>query len=143
MTAIVTRVATVQLYGDTLSIVRLENGATCIANRKEDGSLRWGVGDLAVFVNENSVLTEDVMKERGYWNEEADRGYLGGNKRNRVRPRAMGPDSVVTEGLMFQVEPASVDDDNKPLTGVVTRGDQKITVNVGDDVSEFLEITGG
>lgn len=103
MTVSFTRIVSVVPYGDTLSIVETSGGQKVVANRKEDGSFRWEPGEYALFIPEKSVIPEDVLKERGYWDVEKNRGLLDGNKRNRVKARKWGPDKIVASGLLFKL----------------------------------------
>lgn len=103
MTVRFTRIVSVVPYGDTLSIVETSGGQKVVANRKEDGSFRWEPGEYALFIPEKSVIPEDVLKERGYWDTEKNRGLLDGNKRNRVKARKWGPDKIVASGLLFKL----------------------------------------
>jgi hypothetical protein len=63
---LVTRVTDVRPHGDNLSIVTVD-GHEVVANRMEDGSFRWEAGEVCVYVPENTILPDEVLKERGYW----------------------------------------------------------------------------
>ena len=89
MTAIVTRVESVEPYGETLSIVTTAEGNKVIANKDSNGNFRWTPNDRIAYVSEGSIIPEDVLKERGYWDNEKDRGLLDGGKRNRVKMKKL------------------------------------------------------
>lgn len=143
MTAIIQTVESVEPYGDTLSIVTTSEGHKVIANKKEDGSFRWTAGETVVYVSEGSIIPNDVLKERGYWDVEKDRGLLDGGPRNRVKMKKLA--GFESRGLLFKV--------GQPLQGgadgsetnpfVITNewNEHSIDVQVGDDVSEFFGIT--
>lgn len=137
MTAIVTRIESVEPYGENLSIVTTAEGNKVIANRTEDGSFRWSVNDRVAYVSEGSIIPDDVLKERGYWDEEKDRGLLDGGKRNRVKMKKLA--GFESRGLLFR---------NEAIAGMIDvqvmfkRGEQwSDPAREGDDVSEFFGIT--
>lgn len=136
MTAIIQTVESVEPYGENLSIVTTSEGHKVIANRKEDGSFRWTAGETVCYVSEGSILPEDVLKERGYWDTEKDRGLLDGGARNRVKMKKLA--GFESRGLLFKV--------GRSLTGegmvlVNEWNESSIDVELGDEVSEFLGIT--
>lgn len=144
MSAIVTKVTSVTPFGENLSQVNLENGKFIIANRKEDGSFRWAPDEVAVYVSENSVVPDDVLKDRGYWDHEKNKGLLGGNKGNRVKGRNFGPedDRRRSVGLLFKV---SSPEGQPPIVCNPVDTDDMYNccnvVNIGDDVSKLFGIT--
>lgn len=136
MTAIIQTVDTVEPYGENLSIVTTSEGHKVIANKREDGSFRWTAGEPCVYVSEGSIIPDDVLKERGYWDEEKDRGLLDGGKRNRVKMKKLA--GFESRGLLFKV--------HRSLSGeglVVTNSwnEESIDVNIGDDITDFFGIT--
>lgn len=135
MNVSVTRVQGIRPHGENLSIVTVD-GHEVVANRLEDGSFRWEEGEVCVYVPENAIIPEDVLKARGYWNEEKNKGLLGGSKGNRVKmQRFAGHES---RGLLFKVERSP--DANPSLW--LERGDEVWEdIEVGCDVTEFLGIT--
>ncbi len=138
----VTNVEAVRPHGENLSIVTVD-GNEVVANRRDDGSFRWTAGEPCVYIPENAIIPDDLLKERGYWNTEKDKGLLGGSKGNRVKmQRFAGHES---RGLLFKV---GLPGDNwtderqpedKPFW--LDRGDANLDVAIGDDVSEFFGIT--
>ena len=139
----VTTVTDVRPHGDNLSIVTVD-GNEVVANRREDGSFRWTAGEICVYVPENAIVPEDVLKERGYWNDDKGKGLLGGSKGNRVKmQRFAGHES---RGLLFKVQRAGEDwlsEDPKPTLwrGNTPETEVCIPVEIGQDVTEFLGIT--
>jgi hypothetical protein len=137
MSAIIQTVASVEPYGENLSIVTTSEGHKVIANRKEDGSFRWTAGEVVCYISEGSIIPDDVLKERGYWDAEKDRGLLDGGKRNRVKMKKLA--GFESRGLLFKVMEGGAG----PLNGDlwIVRGDQSSNMlTLGDDVSEFLGI---
>jgi tRNA-binding EMAP/Myf-like protein len=85
---------------DRLTINRV-GGFVAITNLKEDGSWRFQTGDLAVYVPENAIVPEVTLREYGYWDEAENKGMLGGEKGDRVRPMKLR--GVYSEGLILPV----------------------------------------
>lgn len=147
MSAIVTTIVSVTPYGDNLSIVETKEGNKVVANRKEDGSFRWAPGEIAVYVSEGSILPDDVLKDRGYWDTEKDRGLLGGGKRNRVKMSKLGPDKFESRGLLFKTHSVAPDFvyDGRPVHAIVSNSHENMereeNVMIGDDVSSLFDIT--
>lgn len=138
MTAKIQTITSVEPYGENLSVVTTSEGHQVIANRKEDGSFRWSVNESVCYVSEGSIIPEDVLKERGYWDTEKDRGLLDGGPRNRVKMKKLA--GFESRGLLFKV----IEHGHGPLEGElwVTRGDDhSVMLTEGSDVSEFLGIT--
>lgn len=139
----VAEVTAVQPHGENLSLVEV-NGQIVVANRLEDGSFRWTPGEWCVYVPENAIVPDDVLKERGYWNDEKNKGLLGGSKGNRVKMQRFA--GVESRGLVFKIQRASEDwysEDPKPQLwrGLTPETEQSISVEMGQDVAEFLGIT--
>jgi len=138
MTAVVQTVSSVEAYGENLSIVTTSEGHKVIANKREDGSFRWTVDEPVVYISEGSILPEDVLKERGYWDTEKDRGLLDGGPRNRVKMKKLA--GFESRGLLFKVDVSHIG--NEILGYLVSRGeDASLDVKLGQDVSEFFGIT--
>lgn len=132
MTAIIQTIASVEAYGENLSIITTSEGNQVIANRKEDGSFRWTPGELVAYISEGSIIPDDVLKERGYWDEEKDRGLLDGGKRNRVKMKRLA--GFESRGLLFKIV-------HGPTTYYIDRGNTSWQIVLGQEVSEFLGIT--
>ncbi len=136
MQVLITTVQAIRPHGDSLSIVTVD-GHEVVANRLEDGSFRWTEGEVCVYVPENAIIPEDVLKERGYWNDEKNKGLLGGSKGNRVKmQRFAGHES---RGLLFKVETSG--EANPSLW--LERGEEDVweDIEVGDNVKDYLGIT--
>lgn len=146
MSAIIQTVKSVEPYGENLSIVTTSEGHKVIANKREDGSFRWEAGEPCVYVSEGSIIPDDVLKERGYWDDEKDRGLLDGGKRNRVKMKKLA--GFESRGLLFKVAKIATSE-MMPSGMAVTRTTmtdegyhhQIENVEIGQDVSEFLGIT--
>ena len=144
MSAIVTKVTSVTPFGENLSQVDLENGKFIIANRNDDGSFRWEPGEIAVYVSENSVVPENVLKDRGYWDFEKNKGMLGGNKGNRVKGRNFGPEDDRRRSIGLLFETNILNDKilvSNPYEYAPESSVGHMVVNIGDDVSELFGIT--
>lgn len=129
MSAIVAIVEDVRPHGDNLTIVTVM-GNEVVANLKEDGTPRWEVGEVCVYISEGSVIPMEVLEARGY--AENGKGMLGGNKGNRVKMRRFAGHE--SRGLLFKT--------NKYMNKnwVEVDGYDSIPVNVGDDVTKYFGI---
>lgn len=132
-----------RLHGENLTVVTVD-GHEVVANLKEDGSPRWVSGEWVAYIPENAIVPEDVLKERGYWEADAKKGMLAGSKGNRVKARNFA--GINSAGLLFKVQRAGedwVNDDPKPVLwrGQEPASEQAISVELGQDVTEFLGIT--
>jgi tRNA-binding EMAP/Myf-like protein len=139
MTARIATIAGVRRHGGNLTIVTVQDGDAThevVANLQEDGTPRWSEGETVVYVTEGSIVPDDVMKERGYWNEERDRGYLDGNRYNRVKMRRMS--GYESRGLLFRTRKGSFM--GQSITYVDRQGHPSLGVSVGQDVSGHLGI---
>lgn len=160
MTARIASIAGVRRHGDNLTIVTVADGDDThevVANLQEDGTPRWAEGEIAVYVAEGSLVPEDVLRERNYWDEAGNdgkgKGMLEG-KGNRVKMRRFA--GFESRGLLFKTRRGSfmgvpitfVDRSDAPVaqaedgatTDFVDRA-SALGVNLGDDVSAFLGIT--
>lgn len=142
-TALAARIAViddVRPHGENLSIVTV-SGNEVVANRRGDGSLRWAKGEICVYVPEGMIIPDDLLKERGYWDDEKNRGMLDGKKRNLVKMRRFAGHE--SRGLLLKVGlPETPWFGDEPCNKHwIDRGDQNLSVDVGDDVSDFLGIT--
>lgn len=121
---------------DRLSIVKIL-GYEAIVNKLADGSPRYKVGDLVVYVPEQAIIPDEVLKAYGFWQEAKVRedgtiseakGMLAGKKGNRVKIATLR--GVASQGLVF------------PLTnGCITLNTMKRPVQEGEDVAAFFGIT--
>lgn len=141
MYAPVTTVISVEPVGETLSIVRVGGvEETVVANRREDGSLRWNIGDVVVYIPENTIVPEDVAKERGYWEEGAKKGMMAGGKGNRVKGRYFAKtedfEGYPSRGLLFK---AITKGDSDRIW--LQRGGDIQEVKLGDNARRFFGLT--
>lgn len=113
---------------DRLSIVRIK-GYECVTAKEADGSHRFSVGELVVYVPEAAVIPEDVLKERGFFDHEKQKGMLAGKSGDRLK--AVRLRGVLSQGLPFKLVNGSI----------LTRGDISMPVVVGQDVAEIFGIT--
>lgn len=124
---------------DRLTIVKI-GGYTCIANKHEDGSWRYQPGDAVVYIPENALVPEWLLRKQEMWNEEKGIGYLAGSKGNRVK--AIKLRGIYSEGILYAVRPQ-----DEPSMGIYimdfVRDDvvMETGVRAGDDVAERLGIT--
>jgi len=122
---------------DRLSLNRV-GGYTCISNLKDDGSFRYAVGDLAVYVPADTVIPENVLKRIGFWKDtdregnplpvESQKGMLAGKRGDRVKPMKLR--EIFSEGILIPLV------ENKFLKN----GDEILEVTLGQDVAEFFSM---
>lgn len=117
---------------DRLSLIRID-GYVCISAKLDDGSHRYKMGDLVVYVPEAAVVPEYLLKP-GFWNDEKGKGILSGTKGDRVK--AMRLRGIFSQGILFAVE-------NDGQGSYTLRGEDGTYnfVKAGDDVAEILGIT--
>jgi RNA ligase (TIGR02306 family) len=84
---------------DRLSIIRVR-GYEAISAKLDDGSHRFAKGELIAYVPEGAVVTERLLKERGFWNAEKGVGMLAGSKGDRVK--AIKLRGVLSQGLVWK-----------------------------------------
>ena len=120
---------------DRLSICKIR-GYEAITAKDENGNHRFAAGEHVIYVPENSVVPLDVLKDRGYWDDEKNQGLLAGSQGNRVK--AIRLRGVVSQGLVWKTSPS----DNGFVT--ISKPHQGVTVyhmvQPYDDVSEFFGI---
>lgn len=135
MEVLVTKVDSVRDHGDTLTIVSVGDHEV-VANKHEDGTARWVAGEIVVYVPEGAIIPEDVLKERGYWDDVKEKGLLEGKRGNRVKMRRFA--GFESRGLLFKV----VTHGAGPLNGdvAVFRGTDQLMVCEGSNVMDFLGI---
>lgn len=141
MEVIVTKVDAVRDHGDTLTIVTVGEHEV-VANKHEDGTPRWVAGEPVIYVPEGAIVPEDVLQERGYWDEVKGKGLLEGKRGNRVKMRRFA--GFESRGLLFKVEVSEspygigfVRRDSHPTEGMP----KILVVDYGTNVMDFLGIT--
>jgi RNA ligase (TIGR02306 family) len=85
-------------------------------------------GSLAVYIPEQSVLPEWLLKHMGFWDAMKGKGGLSGSLGNRVR--AIKLRGVLSQGLVLDMETAETSVGN-PLR----------SLQEGEDIASYLEIT--
>lgn len=135
MEVIVTKVDAVRDHGDTLTIVTVGEHEV-VANKHEDGTPRWVAGEPVIYVPEGAIVPEDVLQERGYWDEVKGKGLLEGKRGNRVKMRRFA--GFESRGLLFKIRPGSFMGES---VNYVDRGDRALGVTDGENVMDFLGIT--
>lgn len=78
---------------DRLEIAKVD-GYDCVTMKG-----RYSDGDVAIYVPENAIVPDDVLKIAGYWNKEKNEGLLSGSKKNRVKPITLR--GVLSEGILI------------------------------------------
>lgn len=137
MTARIASVSDVRRHGDNLTIVTVRDGDEThevVANLQDDGMPRWAADETLVYVSEGSIVPDDVLQERGYWNDDKSVGLLEGKKGNRVKMRRFA--GFESRGLLFKTRPGQVDGE----VLVDRYGRDPVTAAIGDDVTDHLGI---
>lgn len=116
---------------DKLTIYNV-SGYNCISNKLPDGSDRYEIGDLVVYIPEQSLLPDWLLKKMELWNEEKGCGFLGGSSGNRVTCVKLR--GIPSTGLLYPVK--KEEDGN---FSIETKDFFKL-VKEGDDVSADLGI---
>ena len=132
---------------DRLTIYHI-GGYTCISNKLEDGSDRYNVGDLVVYIPENALLPDWLLIKMGFWDYEKHKGTLAGADGNRVKPLKLR--QIYSEGVLYPVFTIKEYDEGLTIPNEFTNkdlfvfkenlGTSFMPVHEGDDVSDFLEI---
>lgn len=119
---------------DRLSLIQI-GGYTCISAKLEDGSHRYNVGDLVVYVPEAAVVPEYLLKP-GFWSDEKGKGILAGTKGDRVK--AMRLRGIFSQGILFPVERTTGE---AIIPFLTNETNETLDVAPDMDVAEFLGIT--
>jgi RNA ligase (TIGR02306 family) len=130
---------------DRLSLIQI-GGYLCISAKLDDGSHRYEEGDLVVYVPEASVVPEYILKP-GFWDEAKGKGILAGSKGDRVKAKRLR--DIFSQGILLAVEfdmgaPTVGDDGSLDLTPhfyITNEAGERLKVEAGDNVAEFLGIT--
>lgn len=78
------------------------DGHIVVENKLPDGSDRYNVGDLVVFIPENAIVPEWFLKDQKLFDYKANKGLLGGMLGNRVE--RIEKSHVISEGLLYHTE---------------------------------------
>lgn len=90
-------------------------------------------GDLAVYIPEQAVIPEWLLKHLGMWDEAKQKGGLAGSLGNRVK--AIKLRGVLSQGLVL-----ALDADNKVHYPMREDGAVAHPCHEGEDVAEFLGV---
>lgn len=103
---------------------------------------QFQTGDLAVYIPEQAILPESLLKKLGFWDELTNKGTLSGSAGNRVK--ALRLRGVLSQGVLVQIEPnsATEGDDRSEILGI-TKYEQAIPIHmsglvVGCDIESTL-----
>lgn len=83
---------------------------------------QFKTGDLGVYIPEQSIVPADILASMNLT------GKLAGSTHDRVKAARLR--GILSQGLVYPV-----------VDNTVTRGDNSISVKIGDDVADFLGIT--
>lgn len=89
---------------DFLSVNRIL-GYDAVTNKLPDGSSRFTAGERVVYVPEGAQIPEELLREHGYWDEEAGRGKLSSANGDVIRPLTLR--GQLSQGLIWKL-PASL-----------------------------------
>lgn len=90
-------------------------------------------GELVVYIPEQSVVPEYLLKRMNLWDTEKNRGKLAGSAGNRVRATRLRGE--ISQGLTLKVTPSHIE----AFAYIENETDRNI-YEVGSDVAEFLGI---
>lgn len=134
----VVKVASVTRHpnADTLCLITFEGmDYTCITSDIAPGVERYRVGDPVVYVPEQAVMPDYLLKKLGFWDEVNGCGTLSGSRKNRVKIIKLR--QIFSQGLMIPVDVLPYN----PDMCLTNDKEQKLFVTFGDDCAEFLGIT--
>lgn len=123
---------------DRLTLYHI-GGYTCISNKLEDGSDRYNVGDLVVYIPENALLPEWLLKIMGFWDKEKHCGTLAGKDGNRVRPLKLR--GIYSEGVLYPAETIKEHDEGLNSDLPEAYGYTKDTKFVFNEQSDYVQFT--
>lgn len=123
---------------DRLTLYHI-GGYTCISNKLEDGSDRYNVGDLVVYIPENALLPEWLLKIMGFWDKEKHCGTLAGKDGNRVK--ALKLRGIYSEGILYPAETIKEHDEGLNSDLPEAYGYTKDTKFVFNEQSDYVRFT--
>lgn len=80
---------------ERLDVVKVD-GFNCISQKGV-----YQTGDIAIYVPENAVVPEEILKVAGFWDEEKGKGMLAGSLGNRVKPVKLR--GIISEGILLNL----------------------------------------
>lgn len=132
---------------DRLTIYNI-GGYTLVSAKLPNGQDRYEVGDWVVYIPEGSLVPQWLLKELGLWDDDKQKGILGGSKGDRVVPVKLR--GVVSEGLMYSCVSEKEDPDFGGSWFMCNDPDKEVrhlyvnglleTVQLGQDVSDLLGV---
>lgn len=122
---------------DRLSLIHI-NGFAVVSAKLEDGSHRYKQGDFVIYVPEDSIVPEYLLRQ-GFWDEEKDKGILSGSNGDRVK--AIRLRGIVSQGILFPVSNNVKFSGDERICTVYNENLDSLTVYEGDNIAEFLGIT--
>lgn len=123
---------------DRLTLYHI-GGYTCISNKLEDGSDRYNVGDLVIYIPENALLPEWLLKRMGFWDFEKNCGTLAGKDGNRVK--ALKLRGIYSEGVLYPAETIKEHDEGLNSDLPEAYGYTKDTKFVFNEQSDYVRFT--
>lgn len=125
---------------DTLELARIGDYVSAV--RKGE----FITGDLGVYLCENSIIPDWLLKRIGLWDDAKNKGKLAGIAGNRVKPVKLR--GVISEGLIYKVEAHNYEKCVKnavefygPYEDGTHEGFHHYSTHEGEDVSQLLGIT--
>lgn len=118
---------------DRLSIVKTTAGDfICISAKLDDGSHRYQVGDLVVYIPEQAVMPEWMMKDMDFWDINKDKPAFRYVKAKKLR-------GIFSQGILYQLDNRfKHNPEHKPMWDMFIP--ETVTVEEGQDVGELLNI---
>lgn len=108
-----------------------------VSAKLADGTPRYKVGDWCVFLPENAILPEWLLKKMDFWDEAKGKGTLAGSKGNRVKMRRFA--GFESKGALYG---DFQDVDHFELDAfLIGESDKRIYVQYAENVQEHLGIT--
>lgn len=96
---------------------------------------QFKTGDKVVYIPEQAVLTEELLKELNFWSESKQKGKLAGSKGNRVK--AMKLMGTISQGLIYpSKEEWKIGQDVKEILGI-TKYEPPIPQQLGGEVGSW------
>ncbi len=107
-----------------------------IVSAKVDGEHRYKIDDWLVFLPENAILPEWLLREMDFWDAAKDKGSLAGSKGNRVKMRRFA--GFESAGALYG---GITEIDHFELDCMVIGEDESHYAQLGEDVAAALGIT--
>lgn len=103
---------------------------------------QYDTGDLAVYIPEQSLVPEWVLRRLNLWDDEKGKGGLAGKQGDRVKPIKLR--GVLSQGLIFPLEKGEMhleEDWAVPCYSFTNNEGEDWAVFNGQDVTDLLGIT--